>query len=251
MPETTAVSLEVLRTLHRLHRQLTDLRHRLDQGPRRIRAAEQAAAIRGDELARARDELKRMKVAADQKELQLKSNEGKLKDLDRKLMSASSNREYQALKDQIAADRMANSVLEEEILDAFSQIENQEKRVAELDRQLQAAQQRLAEVKAQAADEAPVLQADIARAEAELAQTESVLTGDVAELYQRGVRQKGEDALAAIENGVCSGCHQLVPVQIVSQVILGRPSFCKTCGRLLYLREEDERRRKTKDDNDE
>lgn len=246
MAETKTIQLDVLRTLHRLHRQLTDLRSRLEAGPRRIRAAEQAVAQRASALSQAREELKRMRVQTDQKELQLKSNESKIKDLEKKLMAAASNREYQALKDQINADRMANSVLEEEILDAFSRIENQENKIRELEQQLRAAEKRLSEVKAEAEAEAPVIQADIVRAEAELAHTESALPADTAELYRRCVRQKGEDALAVIEAGVCSGCHQVVPVQIISQLRLGVPSFCKTCGRLLYLREEDELHRSSR-----
>jgi len=51
------------------------------------------------------------------------------------------------------------------------------------------------------------------------------------------VRQKGEDALAAIENQCCGGCNQQVPLNLLSKVMLGQPVGCKTCGRLLYLPE--------------
>ena len=34
------ISADVLRELHRIHRQLADLRERLDRGPRQIRARE-------------------------------------------------------------------------------------------------------------------------------------------------------------------------------------------------------------------
>jgi predicted nucleic acid-binding Zn-ribbon protein len=56
-------------------------------------------------------------------------------------------------------------------------------------------------------------------------------------LYQRTVRQKGEDALAAVENQYCGGCNQHVPLNLCSQVILGKPVACRTCGRLLYMPE--------------
>jgi predicted nucleic acid-binding Zn-ribbon protein len=51
------------------------------------------------------------------------------------------------------------------------------------------------------------------------------------------VRQRGEDALAEIENGYCSGCHQNVPLNTQAAIMLERPMFCKTCGRMLYLPE--------------
>ncbi len=72
-------------------------------------------------------------MAADQKQLQLKSSEDKVKDLRRKLNAAASNREYQALLEQIAADEMANSVLADEILEALEKIDAFQKNLAEAD----------------------------------------------------------------------------------------------------------------------
>ena len=87
------------------------------------------------------------------------------------------------------------------------------------------------------AKQEPALQADIARLEAELQQSEATLPDDIRELYRRIVRQKGEDALAVVENQCCGGCNQQVPLNMLSQIMLGQPVFCKTCGRLLYLPE--------------
>jgi predicted nucleic acid-binding Zn-ribbon protein len=95
MPSTTPnIGISLLRTLHRIHRQLTDLRERLDRGPRQIRAGETNVQHRETELAQTKTEAKAMRMAADQKQLQLKSGEDKVNDLRRKLNAASSNREY-------------------------------------------------------------------------------------------------------------------------------------------------------------
>ena len=53
----------------------------------------------------------------------LRSGEGKILELETKLNQSSTNREYQALKDQIAADNMANSVLADEILEAMERVD--------------------------------------------------------------------------------------------------------------------------------
>ena len=57
-----------------------------------------------------------MRVEADSKQLQMKEREEKIVNLQGKLNAAKENREYQALKDQIAADKQANVVLSDEIL---------------------------------------------------------------------------------------------------------------------------------------
>jgi predicted nucleic acid-binding Zn-ribbon protein len=231
------IGTSVLRVLHRIHRQLTDLRERLDRGPRQIRAAETNVAHCEAQLAHVKDEAKSIRMASDKQQLQLKSGEDKIKDLRRKLNAATSNREYQALLEQIAADEMTNSVLADEILEALEKSDVAQNGIAESEAVLAAARQKAAEVRAEVAKLEPSLQADIARLEAELRESEATLPPDIRELYNRIVRRKGEDALAVVENQYCGGCNQQVPINLCSQVMLGQPVACKTCGRLLYLPE--------------
>ena len=132
MPSTPPnIGTSVLRTLHRIHRQLSDLRERLQRGPKQIRAAEANVQHREELLTKTKAEAKSLRMAADQKQLQLKSGEDKVKDLRRKLNAAASNREYQALLEQIAADEMANSVLADEILEELEKIDAFQKNIAE------------------------------------------------------------------------------------------------------------------------
>jgi len=236
MPTPNA-RIAILRTLHRIHRQLTDLRERLDRGPKQIRATEKNVKHREEDLAKTKAEARALRMAADQKQLQLKSIEDKVKDLRRKLNAATSNREYQALLVQIAGDEMTNSVLSDEILEALEKVDAFQKNIAETEAALAAARQRTEEVRAEVAGHEPLLKADIARLEAELQQAETTLPQDICEMYQRVVRQKGEDALAAIQNQCCDGCNQQVPLNLVGQVMMGQPVFCKSCGRLLYMPE--------------
>ncbi|MEI7781299.1 MAG: hypothetical protein WCJ18_05165 [Planctomycetota bacterium] len=115
-----AVSADSLRTLHRLHRQLADLRDRLAAGPRQLVArTRQLQAAEAAQTA-VQEEIKKAKMAADQKQLQLRSAETKILDLEGKLNACKTNREYQTLRDQVAADKMATKVLEDEILEALT-----------------------------------------------------------------------------------------------------------------------------------
>jgi len=227
----------VLRILHRIHRQLTDLRERAARGPRQIRAAEINVQNSEKQLAQRKDEFKAMRVAGDKKQLQLKSGEDKVKDLRNKLNTVGSNREYQILLEHIAADEMANSVLADEILEAMEKIDAFQKTVAEAESVLVAAKKREETVRAEVAAQGPTLQGDITRLEAELAQEEKALPADICDVYQRTVRQKGEDALAAVDSQYCSGCHQQITLNVYNHILMGTPMLCKTCGRLLYVPE--------------
>jgi predicted nucleic acid-binding Zn-ribbon protein len=237
MPSPT-VSLDVLRTLHRIHKQLTDLKDRRDRGPRQIRAGVAGIKQREDETNKLREELKTMRKNIDLKQLQLKSNEQKIKDLNTKLNLAASNREYQILKDQIAADKMANSVLEDEIIEMMEQVDVFVPKIAAAEGVLKTTQEKVAVSRKSVESNAALIEDDIVRLEAELLHCEAELPEAIRETYLRMARQKGEDALAEVIDGACGGCYQQVPVNVQANIRLLQPSFCRTCGRLLYIAEE-------------
>lgn len=231
------IGTTVLRVLHRIHRQLAALRERLDRGPRQIHVAETHVQHCEEQLTKVKAEAKSLRVANDNKQLQLKTNEAKVKELRTKLNAASTNREYQLLLEQIAADEMANSVLADEILESMEKIDAFQSKVTEAETTKAAAAQKAAEVRKEVAAIEPSLKGDIARLEAELKESEATLPADVRDLYNRTVRQRGEEALAAIENQCCSGCNQQVPLNVCNLVMMGQPVTCRTCGCLLYLPE--------------
>ncbi len=232
------VSLDVLRTLHRIHKQLTDLKDRRDRGPRQIRAGEAGIKHSEDDLNKLREELKTMRKTIDQNQLQMKSNEQKIKDLDAKLNMAASNREYQILKDQIAADKMANSVLEDEIIEMMEQVDVFQLRIVAAEGAHKTTQEKVAASRKMVESQAASIRGDIVRLEAELKQREAELPEAIRETYLRLVGKKGEDALAEVVDGACGGCCQQVPLNVQSNIRMLQPSFCRTCGRLLYVAEE-------------
>src|SRR3954462_8564644 len=103
-----------LKEIHKLRLRLQELTDEIERGPRQIAARQQLVEKKKVELEARRAKLKQLKVAADHKNLQLKTNEAKIHDLQGKLNGATNNREFDALKTQMAADSMANSVLVDE-----------------------------------------------------------------------------------------------------------------------------------------
>ena len=237
MPEPQTVSTEILRTLHRIHRQLSDLNERLDRCPKRARAAEANIAHRESLLVEAKKEEKDFHMASDQKQLQLKTSEAKVKELRIKLNTAQSNREYQTLLEQIQAAEMANSVLSDEILEALDKVDEHKKKVARCESDLAAARQKQEAIRVESSKQEPLLRGDIDRLVAELKQSESSLPPEVREPYQRVVQHLGEDALAPVENQCCGGCNQQIPLNLCNKIMTNQAVFCKSCGRMLYMTE--------------
>jgi predicted nucleic acid-binding Zn-ribbon protein len=236
--KSMAVTATTLRELHRIHKQLQDLRERSERGPKQIKAREANLARMNDDLTKLQGEAKAARVRADQKQLLLKSGEDKIETLKTKLNQCATNREYQALKDQIAADQMANSVLADEILEALEKIDEYQGQVVEAQKKLAAAKDELAKSQETVRQQAEGLQSEINRLEADLGQVEGSLPADFLDTYRRVVRAKQDDAMAEVQGDFCGGCYcQLTPNQL-AEVSMAKAVFCKNCGRLIYAPED-------------
>lgn len=228
---------ESLRTLHRIHRQLTDLRDRLERGPRQTKAGEAAVKKAEGDVTAAKDAYKTAKMASDEKQLQLKQREARLADLQGKLFSAQSNKEYQLLKDQMAADNQANSVLSDEILESLERLDELQATIKGADEVLAKTKDEATKARKRVEEQQQGLEGELARVTGELLAAEDLLDGDFKANYLRLARSMGAEALAPVEGGCCGGCSQTLTVQTLNVLRLDKPVFCKSCGRLLYLPE--------------
>lgn len=234
----SSVTADTLRRLHRLHEQLRDLNERLERGPRVSAAHANNLARLETELAEAQAKAKELRIKTDEKQVLLKAGEANVEKRRRQLREANDNREYQALLDQIAADQMANSVLEDEILESMEKLDRYAAKVKECEHAVARSREDAARIAREWEKEAPLIRGDLERLDGELRQVETDLPGDFRDLYRRLTRAKGSDALAAILGEFCGGCNQHVPLNMVNAVMLGKPVCCKSCGRLLYIEED-------------
>ena len=229
-----AANAELLELLHRIHRQLADLREREERGPRQVKAREVNAAKLDAELAAAQDAVRQAKVVSDRKQLDLKANEQRIADWRVKLNACSNNKEYQTMIDQIAAAEMAGSVLADEILEGMEKSDQLELAVAEVKTRLEAGKNDFAKFRDAAASEGQSIAADITRLEAELVEAEKRLPAEFREDYRRVIRGKGAEGMAKMEAGVCEGCGKQVTLNMQNHLLLGKSVYCTACGRLLY-----------------
>lgn len=229
-----AVSAECARTLHRMLRQLEDLRGRLAAGPRAIEAGSRALARATERLGAHQEELKKARLAVDQKQLQLRSIESRILDCEAKRNGAKTNREYQLLGEQKDADAAAKAVLEDEILEALERVDALRGGVPALEEEVAAAKKSLESTQRSVAQEQGAVEAEVSRVSADLERAELDMPADALEAYRRVVKRKGADAMAALDGEGCGGCFQQLPANTVAELSAGRVLSCRSCGRLLY-----------------
>lgn len=240
MPTDSKVEISpaLLRKLHRIHRQRADLKGRIQRGPRQIQAGENLIVAAEAEVLRVRDTIRKATMACDEKQLQLKSREMRLVDLEGKLNTASSNKEFSLLKEQIAADKQANSVLSDEILEGLEQLDLYNEQLGqaegELARQRGEQEVRVQEVTAKLEE----LQGELARVEQELVEAEEEIPAAARAEYKRLTEARGEEALAPVDGDSCGGCYQTLTTQLIDRLRMSLLIRCPSCNAFLYFPED-------------
>ncbi len=228
-------------TVRRLHEILllaADIRGQIERAPKQLKAAQMALQAAKDAVQGCKDSIKRSRMEADRKQLQQRQYETKLYEWQGKLNAAANNREYQAVKDQIAADTQANSVLSDEIFEILEGIDSLQIKLAELERICKMTEEDSGKAESRIAERMVVLKRDLERVEGELKGAESALPEDFAAIYHPLVKTRGEEAFAPLDERSCGGCNTGLPPRIIDQLRMGNPVACSSCGRWIYRPEE-------------
>ena len=233
------VTADALRKLHQIHRDLTDMRENMARGPKQLAAAN----VNLDRLTQAFDanqeNLTQARVQSDQKQLQLKASEDRIEDMKRKRNECSTNKEYQTLIEQIAADEMATSVLSDEILECMENIDVLQNVTTESKDKVDKTATDIQKLQNKISEKHKGLEEEVARLSNELVIAEKELPDDFKTEYERVVKARGDDALTTVESNMCGGCYQMITPQMSNELHMARPVFCKSCGRMLYLAEDE------------
>jgi predicted nucleic acid-binding Zn-ribbon protein len=228
-------------TIRRLHEILllaADIRGQIERAPRQLKAAQMALQAAKDAVQGCKDSIKKNRMEADRKQLQQRQYETKLYEWQGKLNAAANNREYQAVKDQIAADTQANSVLSDEIFEILEGIDSLQIKLADLERVCKMTEEDSGKAESRIAERLVVLKRDLERVEGELKEAEAALPEDFAAIYHPLVKTRGEEAFAPLDERSCGGCNTGLPPRIIDQLRMGNPVACSSCGRWIYRPEE-------------
>ena len=224
--------------LHQIHNSLilqTEMRNKKERGPKQIVFAQNAEKKLAEELEAAKEVLTKTRLSSNEKELQLEEREAKIKDLGGKLNTADSNKEFQLLKDRIAADEQANSVLSDEILELLEKIDTLEAKHKEAGANCEKAKEETKKIIQKIKEQTASLEQELEEVAKHIKELESQLKGDFVTDYRRLVDGRAEEALAETDLQTCGSCNTKYNTQTLSQLMLRKPVFCGSCQCLMYF----------------
>jgi len=152
-----------------------------------------------------------------------------------RLSEIKTNKEYQAHLFELQMANKKKSEIEDKVLACMEKIEQLQRTITEAQAKVKGVEQTFQQEK-QVLDELDrTLSAQLSDLEAQQRDRASHVERGLLERYTRLKNSRKDHALAAIRNGMCSGCRLQIPPQLIAEVKRSQDLHtCPYCRRMLY-----------------
>lgn len=231
--------IKLLIGLQKLDKQIFKLKRDLGNQPVLIRAAEESFKAKEASLKKKEEEAKALAVKRKEKEGELQAKEEGIKRLQGQLYQIKTNKEYQAMEKEIAGQKADISVIEEEIIKVFDQMDECAKGAAKEKEVLNQERKVFDEEKVKIEAGAKEMEAALQKLNAERAELAKNVDKIYLSKYERILHSKNGLAMVSVEHDACGGCNINLPPQVINEIRLKEELiFCGSCARILYIEEE-------------
>lgn len=232
-------SLEGLLALQEIDIRIADLEGREKGIPERRAEVKRDITALEDERTRLAEAVERGRLDRRARETELEVQQELRVRYERQLNEVKTNVAYSALLTEIQNAKRTIADLEGRILDLMEVREESERRIAEIDTELE-------EKRATAAEELDALEREEAQIHVTLEReredrqkVEPAVDPRFLRLYDRLRRAHRFPALVALRGQACSSCHNRLPPQVVQEIThSGSLHVCEACGVLVYAEPE-------------
>jgi predicted nucleic acid-binding Zn-ribbon protein len=227
----------VFREIHRLRRFAHELQEQLDRFPTQVKVQQAKVKRHEDAKHDGADAIKKLKVTIHEKEVSLKSTNSQIKKYEGQLNDVAGKKEYDALLAEIAHTRKLSQQLEDEILEAMTQVDERTAKLPELDGNVAKAKEEFSRWEEAAQARLADQTAQLSEASAKLKAAEAQIPNKVRPHYSRIIGSMGPDGMAAVKSHSCGACSTEITAQNYNELLQEQFVACKSCGRILYLPE--------------
>jgi predicted nucleic acid-binding Zn-ribbon protein len=178
------------------------------------------------------------KAHVHRKEMDVSEREEQIRQLNGKLGSATSNKEYQGILLKIGELKAENGRTETDILMAMDEVEAKDKLHEDAKAKMRDAEAGLRDAEAKIAAQKAQMESDAAASVAERAAIAAEIPPEALRVYERirAGNKKSGTAVAAVHGEYCQGCQMAITANELSELIRGEKlTICRTCQRILVL----------------
>ena len=233
---SVAELLNNLVELQALDKEIFDLRRRLEDIPVRLKSLDDEIEAANSMIKQKGDGLKKLQLKRNEKEIDLEQKEGTIKKLQVQLYQIKTNKEYSAMEKEIAGHKADKSLLEEEILVAFDEIDAHEKGLGEEKEKFDKEKKQIDAKKKEIDSKKGEMEKKVAELEGKRKTITPLIDKNTLSKYERILHNKDGVALVPVISGNCGGCYMDLPPQVISEIRLKESIvYCERCARMLYI----------------
>lgn len=226
-----------LKALQEILAERYELESAISEAPRRLGNQEELLSrLKGEYVGKNKD-YEDLKEKVGKLRVELTETEAIKESGEKGMDNISTHREYEALEKQINDARAKEAEIRREL-------QKEEKRLADIDEQLRGYEDMISAQETDLAESRARLNKEIgelgSRLEALKRSEAELIPGVDPEIvfkFQR-IIQRNRDGIVSVKGNVCGGCHMILPAQFANQVRDGEDIvFCPYCSRILYYQE--------------
>jgi len=175
-----------------------------------------------------------LKRRLDENELEIKIKREKLQNSQERLLTVKSNKEYDAVQQEIQSNEETIAQLEEESIQLMEELEIAEKKKKEIDDELDDSLENNEKQIEQIEKKFTSIEDTISKIKKERDKLSSSVNKKILATYERISKGTHGHAIVKVTNRVCGGCFQSLPPRKCQKIKQGNSIiFCEACGRIL------------------
>lgn len=170
------------------------------------------------------------------KELELASKEESGKKLQVQLYQIKTNKEYQAMIQQIDGIKADASVIEDKILELLEKTDKIKIDIEQEKHRLQEEERICNEEKKKLQDRLKEIDDRLSQLDAQRKQVMPEIEPKILKQYERILLNRDGLAIVIVKDNSCQGCNMFVPPQVINLIkMYERIITCEVCNRILYI----------------
>ena len=227
-----------LSKLQTVDSEIYTLRAEKEAKPLEIKTIESSFEEKKQHMALLEKQLLDLQKQRKDKELELASKEESAKKLQTQLYALKTNKEYQAMLQQINDAKADASIIEDKILELFEQADSVKSETEQEKQRLKEEEKLFLGQKKNIEDRIKEIDERLAQLEAGRRQIMPDIEPKVLAQYERILLSRDGLAIANVKDNTCKGCNMFVPPQVINLIkMYERIITCEVCNRILYIEE--------------
>lgn len=231
--------MEMLLKLQSIDYDLGELERSKDYLPEMINTLEKEVDDTKEALEASEKELKEQTILHNKLDMELATLNQEMAKFQKQMLSIKTNKEYDALTNEIANRKVRISETEEEILKVLTCIDDLKEKIKEYKQKLEEVEKSNATQLVHLREELGSIEDKIKIKEGDRKNITVRINKKLLATYERVKKGRGDQVVVTIRKRACGACYKGIPPQMIQEIRKGEIIYtCDNCGRILIWTDE-------------